>query len=294
MSITVQEIASQPEMWRRAGEVARARADVMPREGQSVAVLGCGTSWFIAQSYCSARETAGQGRSDAFTATEFPAARNYDVVIFLSRSGTTTEIVDLAKNLAGRVRTILLTAVGGGPAAEFVDAEVVLDFADEESVVQTRFATSALAFFRASIGVDLDPVIADARTMLDADIPAEWVSADQVTFLGAGWTNGLAYEAALKLREASQSWTEAYPAMEYRHGPISIAEEGRLTWMFGTAPAGLEAQVRDTGATFVTSTVDPMAHLVLAQRLAIARAQDRGLNPDTPRHLTRSVILDEA
>jgi fructoselysine-6-P-deglycase FrlB-like protein len=34
-----------------------------------------------------------------------------------------------------------------------------------------------------------------------------------------------------------------------------------------------------------------MAHLVVAQRLAVAIAEYRGLNPDAPRHLTRSVIL---
>ena len=35
-------------------------------------------------------------------------------------------------------------------------------------------------------------------------------------------------EAALKLREASIGWTEAYPTMEYRHGPSSIAAPGRV------------------------------------------------------------------
>src|SRR3712207_7559300 len=46
------------------------------------------------------------------------------------------------------------------------------------------------------------------------------------TFLGRGWTIGLANEAALKLRESAQAWTESYPAMEYRHGPISITAPG--------------------------------------------------------------------
>ena len=35
-------------------------------------------------------------------------------------------------------------------------------------------------------------------------------------------------KAGLKLREAAQSWTEAYPAMEYRHGPITIAAARRV------------------------------------------------------------------
>ena len=36
---------------------------------------------------------------------------------------------------------------------------------------------------------------------------------------------------------------------------------------------------------------DPLAELVLVQRLAAAVARARGLDPDRPRNLTRSVIL---
>ena len=93
------------------------------------------------------------------------------------------------------------------------------------------------------------------------------------------------------MREASQSWTESYPAMEYRHGPISIAAPGRVTWHFGAPPAGLAAEVAATGAHFEAGTLDPMAELVRAQRVALARALARGLDPDAPRNLTRSVIL---
>ena len=50
-------------------------------------------------------------------------------------------------------------------------------------------------------------------------------------------------------------------------------------------------QVHETGAELVTFDGCPIAHLVLAQRLAVERAIARGLNPDTPRNLTRSVIL---
>lgn len=293
MSITSQEISTQPDMWARAAKLSDETGPLVA-DGETLAVIGCGTSWFIAQSYTRMREVMGQGPSDAFTATEFPLDRDYDRVVCLSRSGTTSEIIEIMKHLheAGKP-AVLVTAVSPGPATEFADSEVVLDFADEESVVQTRFATSALAFFRANLGNDIAPVVEDAKKALEADIPQRWIDATQITFLGTGWTIGLANEAGLKLREASQSWTETYPAMEYRHGPISIAEAGRLTWMFGEAPSGLKAQTEAAGAEFVESDLDPMAHLVIAQRLAVARAEAKGLNPDTPRNLTRSVILED-
>jgi hypothetical protein len=80
--------------------------------------------------------------------------------------------------------------------------------------------------------------------------------------------------------------------VEYRHGPISIAAPGRAVWPFGPLPPGLAEQVRATGATLVdTGGLDPLAGLVLAQRYAVAAAERRGLDPDKPRSLTRSVIL---
>ncbi len=36
---------------------------------------------------------------------------------------------------------------------------------------------------------------------------------------------------------------------------------------------------------------DPLADLIRAQRLAVALAESRGLDPDRPRNLTRSVVL---
>ncbi|HEY1175235.1 MAG TPA: sugar isomerase, partial [Phytomonospora sp.] len=62
-------------------------------------------------------------------------------------------------------------------------------------------------------------------------------------------------------------------------------------WFFGTPPDGLLDQVRATGAYASVSPADPLAELVRAQRLAVAVAAARGLDPDRPRHLTRSVIL---
>jgi fructoselysine-6-P-deglycase FrlB-like protein len=171
------------------------------------------------------------------------------------------------------------------------DDIVVLDFADERSVVQTRFATTAVTLLRAHLGLHTDAVVADARTALAAELPQQLVACTQFTFLGRGWTVGLANEAGLKMREASLSWTEAYPAMEYRHGPISITTHGTATWMLGEAPEGLAQQVGATGGLWIDGGLDPLAELVRAQRLAVAVAAYRDLDPDRPRHLTRSVIL---
>ncbi len=283
------EIATQPECWERAAAMSDATG--LPEKGERVAVIGCGTSWFMAQAYASLRELGGQGETEAFTASEFLPDRRWDRVMAICRSGTTTEVGQALASVHDGVPTVELTAVPGTWISDSVQYVIDLSFADEQSVVQTRFATSALALLRAHLGEDLGQAIADGREAVRAVTPEEWVDAQQIAFLGKGWTIGLANEAALKCREASLSFVEAYPAMDYRHGPISLAEPGRLVWMLGEPINGLEAQVAETGATWIHGDLDPMADLVRIQRLAVARGLARGLDPDHPRHLTRSVIL---
>jgi fructoselysine-6-P-deglycase FrlB-like protein len=131
----------------------------------------------------------------------------------------------------------------------------------------------------------------DAESVLRSELPASLVAGEQFTFLGSGWTVGLAAEAALKMREAARAWTESYPAMEYRHGPISVAGSATLVWFLGEVERDLVRDVRATGATVVESQIDPMAELVTLQRAAVALAEAKGLDPDRPQHLTRSVVL---
>ena len=288
---TEQEVASQPACWRRAGQLAADFAGVLPARGERVAVAGCGTSWFMAQSYAAAREASGHGETDAFAASEMPLGRAYDRVVLLSRSGTTTEIVQLLERLRGTAPTVAVTAVPGTPVPEAADAVIDLSFADEESVVQTRFATTELVLLRAHLGVDPGPAAGAAERVLAAPLPAEMLAARQFTFLGTGWTYGLANEAALKLREAAGMWTEAYPAMEYRHGPVAVTGAGSIVWLFGTPPDGLGGEIAEAGGTAWFSDEDPLAELVRVQLVAAAVARARGLDPDRPRNLTRSVIL---
>ena len=287
MSFVEEEIASQPACWRRAAALATRLSAALPAKGQRVAILGCGTSWFVAQAMASLREATGHGETDAFAASEAPLGRRYDSVITLSRSGTTTEVLAAAEALVGTT-TVAITADGSAPLAALTDRAIVLDFADERSVVQTRFATTVLALLRAHLGHALDLVAVDAEDALEAPLPE---TPSDVAFLGTEWRVGLAREAALKVREAAALPSEAHPAMEYRHGPISAAGRATLVWALGPLPGALAADVERTGARLERSTRDPMAELVRVQRFAVRAALAAGRDPDDPPHLSRSVVL---
>jgi CRISPR-associated protein Cas5a/b/c len=289
VSAIAHEIASQPAAWAEAARLAPKLTTVLPEPGERIAVVGCGTSAFMAQAYASLRESTGHGETDAFPASEMPSGRKYHAILAISRSGTTTEVLRLLK--AADVRSVAITAVASSPIARAADDSVELEFADERSVVQTRFATTTLALLRAHMGQDLARAIADAELAVRADLPMTAQDYDHFVFLGTGWTVGLAHEAALKMREASGAFTESYPAMEYRHGPISLAGRRSVVWSLGRVDGRLLEDVAATGARVVTGRLDPMAGLIEVQRTAAALAEFRGLDPDHPRHLTRSVVL---
>jgi fructoselysine-6-P-deglycase FrlB-like protein len=292
MSLTADEIATQPELWRRAITEANRASGLLVAPGEKVLVLGCGTSAFVAESFAYLREQAGHGVTDAGYASEPRVWRDWDRVILISRSGTTSEVVEAAAAIPAGVTIVAVTGVAASPVAELAHEVLLLDYADEQSVVQTRFPTVFLMFARAALGEDVRHLPAALEAALAAPLPIDPTAHDHVVYLGTGWTHGLAQEAALKIREAAQAWSESYPARDYRHGPLAVAHPGSLVWLFGPGDATLADDVRVTGATVRATDDDPLIELVQAQRLAVAAAEARGLDPDRPRHLTRSIILD--
>lgn len=289
VGVTRAEIDSQPSVWgdQRVLEIAGR----LPGRGARVGVIGCGTSLYVGRSYAAFREGAGHGVTDAFAASLAPA-RDWDCLVALSRSGATTEVLQ-ALRAANAGTTIALTASGRSPIASEVDLTLAVPFADEQSIVQTRFATTALLALLASAGYEVERAVTDASSRAARLSQASLLHGrSHFVFVGSGWTHGIADEAALKLLEMAHCRAESYPAMEYRHGPISAAGAATLVWGFGVRDESLIGAVASTGATVHWPDCDPVASLTEVQRLGLRLAAAGGNDPDNPRHLARSVILD--
>src|SRR6204780_4698793 len=119
MSYLADEIASQPECWSEAiALAASAAAEVaLPRPADRVAAVGCGSSLNVARCYAALREAAGHGRTDAFPASEVPLTRRYDRMVFISRTGTTTEVLDALRRFGQGTLTVAVTADPAAPLA---------------------------------------------------------------------------------------------------------------------------------------------------------------------------------
>ena len=305
----------------------------LARDSREIIFSGAGSSYYLAMTVASAHRTVTGLPALAVPPSELllrPAsAIGRDVPTEISRSGSTSEIVDLIERSSQQGRaTIGITCRADAPLALRAGRAWVSPGGDEKAVVMTRSFASMLALaLRAIAGaaVELaasaDVVAAAARIGADLEgLPRAWSSAEplitqalelaaqpwiRVVVLGGGPALGLAQEACLKLTEMSQVAANAWEPFEFRHGPISVCEPGVLVVGL-VGGEGLEeerrvlAEAQSLGATVWTldpetigGDIDPIARLPLLlpplQALAIGHAFTRGLDPDRPRHLSQVV-----
>jgi glucosamine--fructose-6-phosphate aminotransferase (isomerizing) len=296
-AITRNEIASQPECWETALRRATTGVAGLPQNGERVLLLGCGTSYYVGEAYARLRESVGKGVSDALVASDLvPVFRSYDRVLAISRSGTSSELLGAVEQFRTQqpgVPVVALLGEQGTPLAAVSDVVVDLSFADEVSVVQTRFPTTLLMLLRAALDdADLDYVQSlpqRAKAALVGPLPD--INVRQVVFLGHGWAAPIAQEAALKVRESAGTWVEAYPVGEYRHGPIATCAPGTLVWGLDQLPQDMVSAIEDSGGRVENGCGEPLVELVRAHRFAVSLAAANDRDPDQPARLSRSVVL---
>lgn len=256
-------------------------------------------------------------------------------VVIVSRSGTTSEAVVAAERLiADGRRVVAVTCRGGSALAAATDLQLVSPAGDEGSIVMTRSFTSMLALLLRAIagaaGAPGSAVAADLDRLPDR-WPESIAAADRapgivaaagptrVVVLGGGAALGLAREAVLKLTETARIPADAFPPLEFRHGPIAVVEPGVLVvallersqapaehpvvdeavalgataWVLDDRPA--DGRDERIATTSVGAGLQPLARLPLLmpaiQSLAVSIAIARGHDPDAPRHLGQVVVL---
>ena len=346
MSHTYREILSQPETWERALTAAAAGWRPAPRAlgltgGEHFLFVGSGTSLYLAQAAAqvmqerTGRPAVAVPASEVFLSAASTVPTGVPLLAFLlSRSGSTSEAVLAARHLREHVPSARVVTVSCRPDSELArHAHLAIELPDaaERSVVMTRSFTSmllALGLVAAAIADDraaqaeLERLPGLARDgMADAEAFGERLGEDlgldAFVYLGLGPSLGLAHEATLKLKEMTQVPCEAYGALEFRHGPISIVEPGRAVVLLGGSreedylPA-LERELALHGAhvarisphtspTADTALLLPAGlsdvargplYLPAVQLLAYHRARALGLNPDEPRNLDQVGVLD--
>jgi len=266
---TLIEILSQPLCWttclndlRESGTLKRIAANFSG--APEWLFVGCGSSYYVAQSAAATMTTLTGKRAQAIPASElllFPelalGGRGKFLPVLISRSGRTSEVLKVAELLRARgIDTLGISCAPGQKLESLVTSAIVLPAADEQSTVMTRSFTSMLMAlqslagtisgredFLASQRAVTKPVekLIDALPQRVSKFVEQHAFADYVC-LGQGPLFGIACESALKLTEMSLSYGQSFHTLEFRHGPKSIVSEDTLI-MFLLSDSGFKSEV---------------------------------------------------
>lgn len=314
MNLTERSIFEQFDFWRKAPTI-----DARAQKGATYVVVGCGTSYYLAQSLAAllnqkdfaALAVPGDewvNRPQAYVPRGTPVQ-----VITLSRSGESTETVKAAQaSRASGWPVIALTCAPGSSLTQHADSVLLAETHADEGIVMTASASLMLLMGLrfAGYSVTEEHVLA-AESLLkkaDAEVAAVLAGRSHVVYLGSGELYGIANEGALKLQEMSLTYTQAFHPLEFRHGPVSLVDARTLVVMLYQAEAlteqqKLTAELLEKGATVIgfggngsvslpVSEQGAVRSLVLLPALQLIGeriAQRKGLDTRAPRHLTKVV-----
>lgn len=345
---TYSEIMSQPAVWETTltdfeAQIPDVNTLWQRARPQRVLFTGCGSTHYLSMAAANLCQSLTGIPAQARPASElvlFPdlvyAAGEDTLLVAISRSGTTTETLDALALFKSRTsgRALTITCYGDSPLSTGADARLVAAAAQEQSVAQTRSFSSMAVLVQALCGtlagLPVASLLAPLPGLCDRlltdyhDLARELGGSPDIErffFLGSGFLYGIAAEAMLKMKEMSLSYSEAYHSLEFRHGPMSMANERTLMTGLLSEPAQAhEAKVlremHARGATIlaesergsglapgertheVTLASDlpawarTIAYLPVLHLLAYYRAIANGQNPDRPAHLEAVVWLD--
>jgi len=259
-----------------------------------------------------------------FTIYRSPTNFEGYLLVAVSQSGQTPEIVEVvAQARHAGARAIAITNDARSPLALAADMVVDLGAGRERAVPATKTVTAQILAF-ALVAQSLGDIGLSGRAKLDlpgqvtgllgdtgpvAELAEQLSAADRLVTVARGLLYGAACEVALKVEETTARLAAAFSAADLRHGPIAIAGHGLPVVALAhpglagadvvDVVADLRARGADThlvgpleGAQFgwpasAPEVLAPVLAVVRGQQLALALSRRLGLDPDTPKGLTK-------
>lgn len=265
MNATFEEIMGQPiaiEEVLEEVEDKEGQIDSLLSRASSCLFTGCGSSYYLGLMGAQLMNRA-ERLSYAVPAGEIMVSPESlppvspDVVISVSRSGESTEVLSAIKKLKEKnpeSKVVGVTCNEDSSLRNLSEVSVVSRGGVEESTVATKSFSSmtvAVEYLSrlgpegGSVRDDFRGLPEDSRKVLDryerlSEEIGRRSDLEKFIFLGTGEYYGLALEAMLCIKEMSLSWSGAYPLLEFRHGHKSIVDENTLVVVFFSRSGGDE------------------------------------------------------
>ena len=339
-----------PEAWNQCSWLPLSAEEVQSL--RKISIVACGTAYHSGVLGKYVIEDIARIPVEAEIASEYryrnPLIGENELFIAVSQSGETADTLASlreAKRRGARVMAIC-NVVGSTIAREIGDAHTLYTHAGPEIAVASTKAYMTQVEMMIMLAVALGSMkgtlpkeraqelwqgLADISEKAEkalgcAEGIQRFVSTviqrKHVFFVGRGIDYALSMEAALKLKEVSYVFSEAYAAGELKHGPIALLQDGRLIVATLTQPAltpkmlsNLQ-EVKARGAQIlcicresllpqVEAHVDqiipipdaddllsPLLAVIPLQLFAYCMAVARGCDVDKPRNLAKSVTVE--
>ena len=358
----LKEIFEQPKALRdtlsprlKNGEVVLEGIDLSAEYLENVRkiyLVACGSAYYVSVLAKYIIEKACRIPTEAVMASEFryadPVVDEHNLVIIISQSGETADTLAAlreAKRLGAK--TLAVVNVVGSAIAKAADQTIYTWAGPEIAVATTKAFSTQLA-----VVYLLAAYMARQLGTLEEDTYRQWVrgleelpnAAERVLtqenlkkvqyyasryyghhdafYIGRNVDSAVCLEGSLKLKEVAYLHSEAYPAGELKHGPISLIENGTLVVALATVQPLFDktmANVREVkarGADVLCVTLEdlvepasaqadgiltvprilpvlqPSLTLLPLQLFAYYVALNRGCDVDKPRNLAKSVTVE--
>ncbi len=319
---------------------------------KKIYLVACGSAYYVSVLAKYIIEKFCRISCEAMMASEFrycdPVVDEDCLVIVVSQSGETADTLAAlreAKNLGAK--TLAIVNVVGSAIAKAAD-QVIYTWAGPEIAVATTkaFSTQLAVVYLLAIQMaqtlgrltdeEYAELVAGLENLpydLEKTLSCRYVEQCQYLasryhahhdafYIGRNIDSGICMEGSLKLKEIAYLHSEAYPAGELKHGPISLIEEGTLVVALATVDGLFDKtmanikEVKARGADVLCVTVEnmeeqagkiadqtlsvPRVHPMLQPSLSIIPLQMfsyyvalyRGCDVDKPRNLAKSVTVE--
>ena len=322
----LKEIHEQKQVIKESFASQTEEASELLKGYQHVHVIAAGTSYHAGLLLTYLLNDQGKN-AQAFIASDYsfiakPSADT--LLIAISQSGETADVLQ-ALRYAKRNKKIAITNVVDSSITGICDEVVYLHAGPEIGVAATKTFLAQLAIVtKLVLGKKPEGVEKLVETLLGQEhevkkIAHALVNKENVFFIARGKSVPLAYEGSLKFKEITYIHSEAYPGGELKHGTLSLITEGTpiialapsdktIQKLFGNikeakARGGMIISITDNREVEreseyclkipkVEEALIPFALIVPLQFLAYYVSVLRGINPDKPRNLAKSITVE--
>lgn len=306
------------------------KAVEMIEEAEEIYVTGCGTSGIVSSLGAKYLRSSGVDCiSEMSHELEYRTSEigEDDLVIAVSQSGETADLLSTLKQTDAEVLAVV--NVVGSTLARNSDHCLYVNAGPEIAVASTKATTAQITVFDL-LSKAIDNRLEEGRnqlietaesigSLIDSnmdkveELSNYFMDKDQAYFIGRNKGYDVARESCLKFKEVTYTHSEAFPGGEFKHGNLALVEEGTPLVSFLKTP-GYEdivsntIEARSRGADIIgvgkqnqhdfenfleipENGNQEIYEIILFQLISYKTSVKKGVNPDKPRNLAKSVTV---